>query len=151
MHQYVWCVGVCVCVAVWSDSRFAGETKQISRLGKRDRAATYSAPYLESDVWASAPATLKEVMSNLELMTGDPNSDVFRCGKEGVRWYTVNDFKGCALKNGETFKYRGKAYTNTDTTHVDSLAMTLSYVCNQQSRRRDIGVTATAIMKTKCA
>ncbi len=65
--------------------------------------------------------------------------------------YTVNDFKGCALKNGETFKYRGKAYTNTDTTHVDSLAMTLSYVCNQQSRRRDIGVTATAIMKTKCA
>ena len=110
-----------------------------------------SAPYLESDVWASAPATLKEVMSNLELMTGDPNSDVFRCGKEGVRWYTVIDFKGCALKNGETFKYRGKAYTNTDTTHVDSLAMTLSYVCNQQSRRRDIGVTATAIMKTKCA
>ena len=93
---------------------------------------------------------LKEVMSSLELMTGDPNSEVFRCGQEGVRWCTVNDFKGCALKNGETFKYRGKAYTNTDTTHVDSLAMTLSYVCNQQARRRDIGVTATAIMQTKC-
>jgi hypothetical protein len=109
-----------------------------------------SAPYLKNDVWASMPATLKEVMSSLKLMTGDPNSEVFRCGNEGVRWYTVNDFKGCALKDGETFDYRGKAYTNTDKTHVDSLAVTLSYVCNGQARRRDIGVTATAIMETKC-
>lgn len=109
-----------------------------------------SAPYLKKDVWASAPATLKEVMASLKLSSGDPDAEVFRCGKEGVRWYTVNDFKGCALRDGETFDYRGKAYKNTGKTHVDSLAATLSYVCNGQARRRDIGVTYTAVVETKC-
>lgn len=109
-----------------------------------------SAPYLEHNVWASAPAVLKEVMSSLKLSTGDPDSEVFRCGKEGVKWYTVNDFRGCALKDGKTFEYRGKSYTNTDDTHVDSLAATISYVCNGQARRRDVGVTYTAVAETKC-
>lgn len=109
-----------------------------------------SAPYLKKDVWASTPATLKEVMSSLKMMTGDTNAEVFRCGKEGVKWYTVNDFKGCALRDGETFNYRGKAYRNKDNAHVDSLAATISYVCNGQARRRDIGVSYTAVVETKC-
>ena len=67
-------------------------------------------------MWASMPAALKEVMSSLELMTGDPNCEVLRCGKERVRWYTVTDFKGCARKDGETFNYRGKASPAADGT-----------------------------------
>lgn len=62
-----------------------------------------SAPYLQHAVYSSMPATLKEVMAELKVMTGDPKSSVFRCGPKGVKWYTVNDFRGCTLRDGETF------------------------------------------------
>ena len=109
-----------------------------------------SAPYLEHAVQASMPSVLKEVMSSLKLMTGDPNSEVYRCGPKGVKWFTVNEWKGCTLKDGETFTYRSKNYKNTDASHVDSLAATVSYVCNGEARRRDIGVSYTAIAEEKC-
>jgi hypothetical protein len=109
-----------------------------------------NAPYLEHAVQASMPSVLKEVMAELKLMTGDPNSEVFRCGAEGVKWFTVNDWKGCALKDNQTFQYRGKSYKNTAKSHVDSLAATVSYVCNGQARRRDIGVTYSAIVEDTC-
>ena len=109
-----------------------------------------SAPYLQHAVYSSMPATLKEVMAELKVMTGDPNSSVFRCGPKGVKWYTVNDFRGCTLRDGETFNYKGKNYANTDGSHIESLAATVSYVCNGEARRRDIGVTYSAILEDKC-
>ena len=109
-----------------------------------------SAPYLQHAVYSSMPATLKEVMAELKVMTGDPKSSVFRCGPKGVKWYTVNDFRGCTLRDGETFKYKGNNYTNTDGSHIESLAATVSYVCNGEARRRDIGVTYSAIFEDKC-
>ena len=109
-----------------------------------------SAPYLQHAVQASMPSVLKEVMSELKYMTGDADSEVFRCGAEGVKWFTVNEWKGCALKDGEKFSYKGKTYSNTPKSHVDSLSATVSYVCNGQARRRDVGVTYTAIVEDKC-
>ena len=131
----------------------ATDINQVSGLPCDDKWESYdseSAPYLQSDVQASMPSVLKEVMSSLKLMTGDPNSEVYRCGPKGVKWFTVNEWKGCTLKDGETFTYRSKNYKNTDASHVDSLAATVSYVCNGEARRRDIGVSYTAIAEEKC-
>ena len=131
----------------------ATDINQVSGLPCDDKWESYdseSAPYLQSDVQASMPSVLKEVMSELKYMTGDSDSEVFRCGAEGVKWFTVNEWKGCALKNGEKFSYKGKTYSNTPKSHVDSLSATVSYVCNGQARRRDVGVTYTAIVEDKC-
>ena len=74
---------------------------------------------------------------------------MYYCDK-GIKWYTVNNFKGCALKDGKTYDYRGKKYKASGKNGVMEVGMTISYVCNQNARVRSAAVSYTAATKTDC-
>jgi hypothetical protein len=109
-----------------------------------------NAQYLKGNMWASAGTVLaKDLMADLALMTGDPDSEVFYC-PDGVKWFALRDFAGCALKDGKKWTYRGKTYENEGSSSLQSVKMTLSYVCNKQARRRDVGISYTTVVETSC-
>jgi hypothetical protein len=111
-----------------------------------------NAQYLKSSMWASSAGLLaEEVMPSLEIMGENGGADVYYC-PDGVKWYTLNDFQGCSLKDGKSWDYRGKTYKNAKdgSTYVQSVRATLSYVCNKQARIRNVGVSYTAVIEPQC-
>ena len=92
------------------------------------------------------------VMDTLEVMGTNGDADVYYC-EDGLRWFSVDQYGGCTLKDGKRFKYKGKTYKNTspnskgDYKYVDSVKATVSYVCNGQARIRRIGVSYSAVVK----
>lgn len=106
---------------------------------------------LRSDMWNQAADVLtEELMPTLALQKdANEDADVYYCDN-GIKWYTLNSFKGCSLKDGKTFEYRGKTYKAQGDEGVMSVAMTLSYVCNQQARVRNVGISYTTTTKTAC-
>eukprot|EP00889_Picochlorum_renovo_P006671 jgi/Picre1/33701/NNA_001180.t1 len=63
---------------------------------------------VRSDMWNQAADVLtEEFQPTLAVQVGD--AEDYLC-PDGIRWYTVNDFKGCALDDGQSWEYRGKTY-----------------------------------------
>lgn len=103
---------------------------------------------LRSDMWNQAADVLtEELMPTLADQFGDAEN--YLC-PDGIKWYTLNDFKGCALNDGETFEYRSKKYKAKGNDGVMTVGMTLSYVCNGGARRKDVGLSYTTVTKTDC-
>lgn len=94
---------------------------------------------------------IDQVMDDLEAMGDNDNASAYYC-PDGIKWYSLNQFKGCNLKDDSVFTLRGKTYKNDDKdmTWVQSIKATVSYVCNNQARRRDIGVSYTAVVRSEC-
>ena len=94
---------------------------------------------------------MDQVMDDLEAMGDNDNASAYYC-PDGIRWYSLNQFKGCNLKDDSEFELKGKTYKNDDKdmTWVQSIKATVSYVCNNQARRRDIGVSYTAVVRSEC-
>lgn len=104
----------------------------------------------QSDIWNQAADFLTEVyMPTLQVQGKNGDADMYYCDK-GIKWYTVNNFKGCALKDGKTYDYRGKKYKASGKNGVMEVGMTISYVCNQNARVRSAAVSYTAATKTDC-
>jgi len=106
----------------------------------------------KSDMWNQAADALTEaVQPSLAVVDANSPDNAYLC-EDGIKWYTVNSFKGCTLKDGKTFDYRGKTYKNDENGNegVMSVAMTVSYVCNKQARVRDMGFSYTTVTKTDC-
>jgi hypothetical protein len=94
---------------------------------------------------------IEEVMDDLLAMGDNDNASAYYC-PDGIRWYSVNTFNGCNLEDGKKFSLKGKTYENNDEdmSWVQSIKATVSYVCNKQARRRDIGVSYTAVVSSEC-
>lgn len=92
---------------------------------------------------------IEQVMDDLLVMGDNDNASAYYC-PDGIQWYSVNKFNGCNLKQGSEFSLKGKTYENGDTSWVQSVKATVSYVCKNQARRRDIGVAYTAVVNSKC-
>ena len=104
----------------------------------------------QSDMWNQAADFLTEVfMPTLNVQGTNGGADVYYCDK-GIKWYTVNAFKGCTLKDGKTYSYGGKKYKASGNKGVMEVGMTISYVCNEQARVRDVAVSYTTATKTAC-
>jgi len=104
----------------------------------------------QSDIWNQAADFLTEVfMPTLNVQGTNNDADVYYCDN-GIKWYTVNDFKGCTLKDGKTYDYRGKKYKASGNDGVMEVGMTISYVCNQNARVRNVAVSYTTATKTDC-
>ena len=93
---------------------------------------------------------IDQVMDDLKAMGDNDNASAYYC-PDGIKWYSLNQFKGCNLKDDSVFTLRGKTYKNDDKdmTWVQSIKATVSYVCNNQARRRDIGVSYTAVVRSE--
>ena len=102
---------------------------------------------------------IDQVMDDLKAMGDNDNASAYYC-PDGIKWYSLNQFKGCNLKDDSVFTLRGKTYKNDDKADygvvdnvvllVQSIKATVSYVCNNQARRRDIGVSYTAGVRSAC-
>ena len=94
---------------------------------------------------------IDQVMDDLEVMGDNDNASAYYC-PDGIKWYAVNKFNGCNLRDGSEFSLGGKTYPNDEEgmSWVQSIKATVSYVCNKQARQRDIGVSYTAVVKSEC-
>ena len=104
----------------------------------------------KSDMWNQAADFLTEMyMPTLKAQGTYGGADEYYCDK-GIKWYTVNTFKGCTLKDGKTYTHREKKYKASGNKGVMEVGMNVSYVCNEQARVRDIAVSYTTVTKTAC-
>lgn len=88
---------------------------------------------------------IEQIMDDLQSMGSNGNADAYYC-PDGIQWYSVNSFDGCNAKDGTKLTLKGKTYQNDDTSWVQSIRATVSYVCTHQARRRDIGVSYSAVV-----
>lgn len=140
-------------IRTWDEQ--LGGTK-LSSLADRCQDASFdkfetNARQYQSDIWNQAADYLTEVfMPTLNIQKdADEDADAYYCDK-GIKWYTVNGFKGCTLQNGKTYDYRGTTYKAQGNSGVMEVDMTISYVCNQNARVRNVAVSYTTATKTAC-
>jgi len=89
---------------------------------------------------------IQQVMDDLQAMGDNDNASSYYC-PDGIQYFWVHpDYEGCDAKEGTKLTVRNKTYQNTDTTWLQSVKAIVSYGCTHQARRKDIGVSYTAVV-----
>ena len=88
---------------------------------------------------------ITDLFDSLEAMGENSGADAYLC-PDGIQWYSVNAFDGCEAKQGTSLTLKDKTYANTETSWLQSIRATVSYVCTHEARRKDIGVSYTAVV-----
>ena len=89
---------------------------------------------------------IQQVMDDLQAMGDNDNASAYYC-PDGIQYFWVHpDYEGCDAKEGTKLTVRNKTYQNTDTTWLQSVKAIVSYGCTHQARRKDIGVSYTAVV-----
>ena len=89
---------------------------------------------------------IQQVMDDLQAMGDNDNASSYYC-PDGIQYFWVHpDYEGCDAKEGTKLTVRNKTYQNTDTTWLQSVKAIVSYGCTHQARRKDIGISYTAVV-----